>query len=645
MKNQTESNNLTQKTLSSMIWKFAERIGAQLVTTVVSIILARILMPEDYGLIAIVNVLIALCNVFVSSGFGSALIQKKDADETDFSSVFYASFVISLALYAILFFASPLIADFYDAYDKELLTAVLRVMGLRLPIASFNSVQQAYVSRQMAFRNFFIATLIGTVISAVVGISMAYAGCGVWALVGQYLTNVVVNTFTMLVVVRWRPKLLFSWKKLKALLSFGWKLLVSGLMDTGYQELRSLVIGKMYTPADLAYYDQGKKYPSVIATNINSSFNAVLLPAMSKVQDDKSKVKEATRKSIRISSYLLIPCMMGLACVAEPFVRVFLTDKWLPMVPFLQMMCFVYAFYPIHTANLTAIMAVGRSDIHLILEIIKKAVGIISLLISMWFGVFWIAFTSVLTTLISCFINAFPNKKLLNYGYGEQMMDLLPAIGLSLLMGIPVYLMNFLPLAPILLLVLQVVVGVAIYVIASIITKAYGFTFILGYIKKLFQKKNKSNSKSFENSISTEAIENFLKKVDFEFPVPLSQKTDLEAYAKKLKESATCCCKFDNGEIVSMVAGYTNNLTDNIAYISLVATLPEYRGKGFAEELVKEFILNCKEKKIIAVHLYTLDENEKAVNLYKKIGFEKYILENESRKSDLHLIYFLEENK
>lgn len=487
--------DLTQQTVSGLIWKFAERIGAQLVTAIISIVLARILLPEDYGVVSIVTILITICNVFVSNGFGNSLIQKKDVDEADFSSVFYASLVLSVGLYAILFFAAPYIARFYK---NDLLSPVLRVMGLRVPIAAVNSVQQAYVSREMAFRKFFFATLIGTLVSGAVGLYMAYSGYGVWALVGQYLTNVTIDTVMLWITVKWRPKRVFSFKKLKGLLAYGWKLLVSGLLDTGYNELRSLVIGKKYSSADLAYYDKGKQFPSLIAVNVNASFNSVLFSAMSKVQDDREKVKQVTRKSIRVSSYILMPCMMGLAVVAEPFVRVLLTDKWLAAVPYLQIMCVVYAFYPIHTANLTAISAVGRSDLFLILEIVKKVVGIVSLLISMWFGVIWIALTAILTTLISSFINAFPNKKLLGYGYLEQVKDLLPAIGLSVLMGVPVYLMNFIPMNVYALLCLQVLAGVAIYLAASIAFKSESFGFILGYVKRVFNKKGTGKEKMKE---------------------------------------------------------------------------------------------------------------------------------------------------
>lgn len=505
-----QGNNLTNQTISGLIWKFAERIGAQLISTVVSIILARILLPEDYGIVSIVTIFITICDVFISNGFGNALIQKSNADEVDFSSVFYASLAISAVLYLVLFTSAPYIASFYE---NDIITSILRVMGLRLPIAAIYSVQQAYVSRKMQYRKFFIATLIGTVISGGVGIGMAYGGFGVWALVAQNMTNVGVNMIVLFFVVEWKPKLQFSFKKIKGLLSFGWKLLVSGLIDTGYNELRSLIIGKKYSASDLAYYDQGRKYPALIANNVNSSMNSVLLSAMAKRQDDKEKIKSATRRSIRLSSYLMMPCMVGLACVAEQFVHVILTDKWLPAEPFIQIMCVVYAFYPIHTANLTAIQAVGRSDLFLILEIIKKVVGIAGLLISMWYGVLWVAITMMFTTVISSFINAFPNKKLLNYSYWDQIKDMFPSIGLSVLMGVPVYLMNYLPINSIIILCLQVVTGIALYIILSIIFKVDSFKFLWDFIKDIFKSKVKNKNKS-EDVNSTTIKEGTTKDVN-----------------------------------------------------------------------------------------------------------------------------------
>ena len=287
------------KVLSGLFWKFGERISAQLVTFIVSIVLARLLSPDDYGNIALVTVFITIANVFVVNGFGSALIQKQEADNVDFSSVFYANIVFSCILYVIIFLVSPVVADFYAS---PILCPVLRVLGLRIPVAAINSVQQAYVSRHMLFKKFFFSTLFGTLLSGVVGCVMAYMGFGIWALVAQYLVNTSVDTIVLWFTVRWRPDFVFSFSRVKVLLSYGWKLLLSGLLDTGYTQLRSLIIGKKYTSADLAYYNRGQQYPQLVVTNINTSISSVLFPAISKCQDDLSRVNDWIGGNCRTAS-------------------------------------------------------------------------------------------------------------------------------------------------------------------------------------------------------------------------------------------------------------------------------------------------------------------------------------------------------
>lgn len=302
-------NNTRRKVFSGLFWKFGERITAQLVSLVVSVVLARLLMPEDYGSVAMIMVFITIANVFVSSGFGNALVQKKNADDLDFSSVFFVNILVSLVLYAVIFIAAPWVAAFYG---MPVLSPALRVLGVRLVFAAVNSVQQAYVSRNMMFRKFFWSTLFGTAVSGIVGIAMAYHGYGVWALVAQYLTNTCTDTLVLWFTVRWRPIPKYSWRRTKSLLAFGWKLLVSSLLDTGYTQLMSLFIGKKYTSADLACYNQGDKYPSVIVTNINASISSVLFPVMSQCQDDPARVKQMTRRAIQVSSYIMWPLMVGL---------------------------------------------------------------------------------------------------------------------------------------------------------------------------------------------------------------------------------------------------------------------------------------------------------------------------------------------
>ncbi|MCR4742713.1 MAG: lipopolysaccharide biosynthesis protein [Treponema sp.] len=475
----------SKKITSNLLWRFMERMGAQLVTFVVSVVLARILEPAVYGTIALVTVFITILQVFVDSGLGTALIQKKDADDLDFSTVFYFNLFVCLALYLIMFFAAPFIASFYKIPE---LRPVIRVLSLMLVISGVKNVQQAYVSKNLMFKRFFFATLGGTLGAAVIGIVMALKGFGVWALVAQMLFNNLVDTIILWITVKWRPKLCFSFKRLGGLFSYGWKLLVSALIDTVYTKLRQLVIGKMYTSEDLAFYNKGEQFPDLIVRNIASSIDSVLLPAMSEEQDDVSRVKEMTRKSITVSTYVMMPMMMGLAVCAEPLVRLILTDKWLPCLPFIRIFCFTCAFYPIHSSNLNAIKALGRSDLFLKLEIAKKIVGMIALLSTMWFGVMPMAYSLLVTSITSQIINSWPNKKLLKYSYLEQLKDMLPQIGLSLLMGAVVYSVSFLPLSSWLILIIQIPLGILIYVLGSKLFKIKSFEYILSIVKKFLKK-------------------------------------------------------------------------------------------------------------------------------------------------------------
>ena len=471
--------------ISNLVWRFAERCGAQLVSFIVSIVLARILAPEDYGTIALVTVFTAILQVFVDSGLGTALIQKKDADKIDFSSVFYFNFVVCLILYLGMFAAAPFIADFYGDVT---LVPVIRILSLTIVISGVKGIQQAYVSRNMLFKRFFFSTIGGTIFSAVLGIAMAYAGFGIWALVAQQLSNTFIDTLILWITVRWRPTKSFSWTRLKYLLSFGWKLLVSSLLDTAYNNLRNLIIGKMYSSSDLAFYNQGDKFPKVIVTNINASIDSVLLPTMSSAQDDKERVKQMTRRAIKTSTYVMAPLMMGLAFCAEPIVSLVLTDKWLPCVPFLRIFCITYMFWPVHTANLNAINAMGRSDWFLRLEIIKKIMGMTILLSTMWFGVMAMAYSLLLSSVLSQIINSWPNRKLLGYGYLEQVRDFAPGILLAVLMGICVYFISFLHLPTIVTLLIQFVVGAAIYIGVSAILKLEEFEYLLGMVKSFLEK-------------------------------------------------------------------------------------------------------------------------------------------------------------
>lgn len=471
--------------MSNIVWRFAERCGAQGVSFIVSIVLARLLDPEAYGTVALVTVFTTVLQVFIDSGLGNALIQKKDADDVDFSTVFYFNFVVCCLLYVAMYFMSPVIASFYG---DESLVNIIRVLCLTLVISGLKNVQQAYVSRTLQFKKFFFSSLAGTIGSAVIGIAMAYMGFGVWALVLQQLINVSVGTAILWLTVKWHPKKVFSFIRLKGLFSFGWKLLVSTLIDTFYNNVRQLIIGKIYSATDLAFFNRGNQFPQIIVTNINTSIDSVLFPALSKEQDNITRVRSMTRRSISVSTYIMAPLMMGLAFCAEPIVSIVLTDKWLACVPYLRIFCITYMFYPIHTANLKAIVALGRSDINLKLEIIKKVVGITLLVSTMWFGVMAMAYSLLVNSIISQIINSWPNKKLLNYGYLEQLKDILPGIFLAIGMGIIISLIELLHLNNIFTLIIQVVVGAVIYLLGSKIFHLDSFDYLLEIIKSKLRR-------------------------------------------------------------------------------------------------------------------------------------------------------------
>lgn len=483
------NDDLKNKTFSNFIWRFAERCGAQIVQFVVSIILARILTPNDYGVVAIVLVFTQILQVFVDSGLGNALIQKKDADELDFSSVFYFNIVWCLILYAIAYMTAPFISGFYD---NGSMTPIIRTLCVIVIISGIKNVQQAYVSRTLQFKKFFYATVAGMIVSGGVAIAFAFLDYGVWALVIQRILSLLMDTVILWVTVKWRPILAFSFNRLKGLLSFGWKLLVAALMDKIYENLRQIVVGKLYSESDLAYYNQGTQFPNLIVTNINTSIDSVLLPVMAGVQDDPKRVKTMVRRSIKTSTYIMAPLMMGLFFCADNVVKLILTDKWLPCVPFLRIFCITYMFQPIHTANLNAIKALGRSDLFLKMEVAKKIIGIILLLATMRISVMALAYSMLIGSVSSQIINSFPNWKLLNYSYLEQLKDISPGIIFSVIMGGIVYMIGKVSLPVIPLLTLQIIAGALIYIGLSWIFKLESFMYcksiVMPHLYKLIHK-------------------------------------------------------------------------------------------------------------------------------------------------------------
>jgi teichuronic acid exporter len=465
-----------------------ERGGTQGIQFIITIVLARLLLPADFGLIAIVTVFITLSNVFVQSGLNTALIQKKNVDEVDFSSVFYLSLFIAVLLFILLYFISPFISNYY--HNTQLIP-ILRVLSITLFLGAFNSIQNAFIARNMIFKKLFFSSLGAILVSATAGISAGYLGFGVWALVVYQLTNQLAIIIILSFIVKWRPHLLFSFERVKVLFSFGWKLLASSLLNTLYAQIRTLIIGRIYNPAMLGFYDKGKQFPQIIVSNIDGSIQSVMLPALASQQENLKMVKGMMRRAIVTSSLIMFPIMVGLVVVAEPAVKTILTEKWLPAVPFIQIFCAAYALTPIHTANLQAINALGRSDIFFRLEIIKTGIGLTILGISIPFGIYVIAWGSVLSGVISSFINAYPNSKLIDYSYMEQWRDIVPPLLISLAMGGIVFLLNVFNISAWQLLIMQIVVGAVLYIGMVKIFKIESFSYLITTIREIIINKNR----------------------------------------------------------------------------------------------------------------------------------------------------------
>ncbi len=473
---------------SAVVWKFMERMGVSVVQLVLQLVLARILGAERYGELSLMIIFTNLANVFIQRGFNTALIQNKDVKEEDYSSVFWVTMGIASILYSILFFAAPGIAVLYKSPG---IIVPFRVICLILFPGALNSIQIAKISRNMDFKKIFYGNVAGIVISGIAGIVIAVNGGGLWALVVQTLLNTSVACVVMFAQANLKIRMHINWQRIKALFSFGWKLLVSGLLDTLYQDIRSLVVGVKYDKSTLGYYDRGKQFPHFIINAVNLTVQSVMLPAMSEKQDDKSKVKALMKNSMIISAYAIFPAMAGLAAVASTVVAIILGDKWLPCVPYMQIYCFTFAFYPVHSCNLQAINAMGRSDLFLKLEIVKKVYGLVALTIAVlcFDSPIAIALTGVITTIISCFVNAGPNRKLLDYSYREQFMDILPSFVSSMVMFAIVYAVQWLNLHVVLILILQIISGIAIYAAISLIFKPVPFRMCLEVLKKRRLKK------------------------------------------------------------------------------------------------------------------------------------------------------------
>lgn len=472
---------------TSIIYKLIEKILVKGVGLVVSIILARLLAPELFGVIAIIMAIVAMAQIFVESGLNTALIQAKSIERADYSTVFYINFFIAFLLYCLLFFFAPLIAAFYEIGEYVL---HFRILMLILLFYSINSIQTAKLTREMQFRKMLIAQFISSVISGVIGIVFAYLGSGIWALVIYYLVNAVISSIVYGFVSHWRPEFTFSKSRAKVLFGYGSKVFASAFICSLFSNIRTFIIGKKYSPTELGLYSRGDQIPSTISTTIDNTFTSVMLPAFSQRQDNKSEIRDMLKKVISLNAFINFPAMMGLAVAAPALVEVLYTSAWNGCIPFFQILSLANLSVAILPSCMAAIKAIGRSDVFLKLEIVRRVVMVIILLISLLFNSL---IAIAIGWMISCFVDIFivlvPTWKLIGYSFYDLLQDTWSSFLISLAMVLNVWLVAQIDVSLIVSLLLQIVAGVIVYIGVSASFKTRNFVNVIIILRVLFKKK------------------------------------------------------------------------------------------------------------------------------------------------------------
>ena len=461
-------SSLKDKTVKGVIWSAVDRFSAQGIKFVFSILVARLLLPEDYGVIAMLGIFMGVSSTFIDSGFGTALVRKIDRTETDFSTVFYFNIIVAVSFYLALFFAAPAIANFYNI---PLLVPVTRIVALTLPIGALSGIHSSKLTIDIDFKSRAKISVISAILTGIVGLCMAYFGYGIWTLVIQTVFSSIVQTVMFWIIVKWHPQLVFSWKSFKELFTFGSKLLASGLLDTVYNNIYPLVIGKVFTPSVLGVYGKAKALAEFPSSNITGVLQNVTFPVLSTIQNEEDRLSDAYKRFLKISAFVIFPLMLGLSSVADPFIRIVLTDKWEGAIYLLQIICFALMWYPIHAINLNILQVKGRSDYFLKLEIIKKVQGIIILCVTVPMGIVAMCYGQVVSSLISLIWNTYYTKRLIGYGYWAQMKDLMPIFIHSFVMWVLVLLVvHFMPTLW-LKLIVGVLSGMVYYIAGAFLMK------------------------------------------------------------------------------------------------------------------------------------------------------------------------------
>lgn len=474
--------------ISSLAYKFLETFAVKGIGIIISVILARLITPEEFGQVAIMTVFINLSITFIQSGLNSALVQKKNIDDSDYSTVFYISISIAVLMVTILNLAAPIIAEFYDCFE---IVTPLRLYAFSLLFGAFNSVQVAKLQREMRFKTMMYCNLASTIISGIIGLSAAFLGLGIWALIIYYFSNTVVSCFLMLFAVKWLPKLVFSVERAKSLFSYGWKMLFSAVLSSLYNDLRSLVIGKKFSSESLAFYDRGKQFPNIVSNTTDSAIQSVMFPTLAAAQDDRVQLKSMLRRTMTMGFFIIAPIVIGMAVVADNLVVILFGEQWIPAIAYMQIICIAEAHLPLTSSNLILVKAMGRSDLYMRFEIIRRIAMVIVLLISVFcFGsVKAIAIGYAISAWLDVCIVIIPMKKIIGYGFFEQIKDIWKIIFATIVMSVVAIAVGKIALPIYLSLIFKIIVGIFTYVILSIALRIEIFYYTIGIIKKSFFKK------------------------------------------------------------------------------------------------------------------------------------------------------------
>ena len=477
--------SLKDKTIKGMMWSAADAFLGQGVTFLVGIVLARMLSPDEYGLIGICLIFVNVLNGMVDSGFSNALIRKKDIKDVDYNTMFITNMAISTLLYALLFVCAPIISDFFSRPE---LTELIRVVGLLMFANALSITQVTILTKRIDFKTKTKASLVSAIASGFIGIAMAFVGFGVWSLVGQMLSKQILYTICLWILNKWWPSLTFSSKSFHYMWGFGWKLLLSGLLNNIWNQLYQVVVGKCYNPATLGQFTKSNEYASIFSSNLSGIIQRVSYPVLSELQDDKERMVEGYRRVIKMTMFITAISMISLGAVSEPLIYCMIGPQWHEAATYLPLICISMAFYPLHAINLNMLQVLGRSDIFLYLEIIKKVIGIVPLCIGIFIDIYWMLFASIIIGFVSLYLNSWYTGKALGYTFWKQLRDIAPSFGIAFTIAISVYFFKYLPISNWGILPIQIVVGTLVFILICRKSQLEEYKEVLGMLQPVWKR-------------------------------------------------------------------------------------------------------------------------------------------------------------